>query len=245
MNKLSDVGVDGPILRWFHSYCTARRQIVSINGFHSNARDITSGIAQGSQLGPFLFNVYINDVGRCFKFSNFLLYADDLKIYHEVANLLDVRRIQDDLSRFEEYCKDNKLTVNLNKCYHITFSRKRQLINCNFYLNNVVIERAKEVRDLGVIFDDKMIFDSHVDNICKKANKMLGFLMRTCKEFTSLTAIKNLYYTLVHSHLNFVTTVWKPQYDTYNHRIELIQNYEIQNLSGTYAGNLIMPITTT
>lgn len=89
LNKISYNGIRGDLLRWFASYITNRTQIVVINGFKSNSIEVTSGVPQGSILGPLLFILYINDIKHCFKHSKFLLYADDLKIFKRICNDTD------------------------------------------------------------------------------------------------------------------------------------------------------------
>ncbi|KAJ0177822.1 hypothetical protein K1T71_006695 [Dendrolimus kikuchii] len=85
--------------------------------------NVYSALHTGSLLGPLLFTIFINDINNCFKFSNFLLYADDVKIFRSINTINDCYLLQHDLHQFEQYCTLNKLDLNISKCYKITFTR--------------------------------------------------------------------------------------------------------------------------
>ena len=72
-------GFNGSLLKWFTSYLSGRKQRVSISGSISEWLPVTSGVPQGSILGPLLYLLYINDFPLCTKFSKVALFADDLK----------------------------------------------------------------------------------------------------------------------------------------------------------------------
>lgn len=125
--KIAQNGIRGNLLRWFASYITNRSQRVVINGFQSDTIKVTSGVPQGSILGPLLFILFINDIGKCFLHTKFLLYADDLKIYRPIITTNDSLLFQQDLDRLSDYCYQNKLYFNLQKCCQITFTKNNNL----------------------------------------------------------------------------------------------------------------------
>lgn len=223
MHKLSLAGIHGDLYRWFCSYIENRSQAVVLQGFTSFWVTIPSGVPQGSLLGPLLFVLFINDIGTCFQKSKILLFADDMKVLKLVRRVSDVIDLQADLTRFESYCEINKLDLNVSKCFYMVFSRKNSIIDQGYVLRNQRLLRVNEIRDLGVIHDNKLLFDKHVANIVKKASQALGFIMRTATDFRSLKSIKVLYCAFVRSHLEYASQVWNPQYAIYKSRIERIQ----------------------
>lgn len=228
--KLEHVGIHGDLLRWLTSYVQNRTQAVTIKGFISNFIPVTSGVPQGSHLGPLLFNIFINDVIKCFLNSKFLLFADDTKIFTTVKSIEDCILLQNDLNRLFEYCRLNKLFLNVDKCHSITFCRKKQPIIFDYQLNDRILKRVTEVRDLGIILDSGLLFSSHINHITSKAYKMLGFIFRQTVDFTDPDTLLVLYNSLVRSHLEYASTVWNPQYSEYKKMVEKIQDKLIKRL---------------
>lgn len=223
INKLIKIGIHGDLLRWLISYISNRTQAVNINGFTSDFVILTSGLPQGSHLGPLLFLLFINDIAAIFKFACFLLFADDLRIYKRIQSRSDAIFLQQDLFNFATYCQKNKLFINCDKCHVITFSRNKNIFNFNYSINNTVLSRVTEIKDLGVIFDSKLTFEPHINYICAKALKMLGFIIRTTKDFRSAYTVKVLYYAFVFSNLNYCSIIWNPLYNKYISKLEHIQ----------------------
>lgn len=223
LNKLLAAGIHGDLFRWFRSYVENRSQAVVVKGYTSSWTPIPSGVPQGSLLGPLLFIIFINDVNNCFLNSKVLLFADDMKILKTIVNSEDINDLQRDLSRFETYCDVNKLDLNVSKCYYMSFSRKNQVLDKGYIIRNLMISKINVIKDLGVFHDNKLLFDTHIDHIIKKANKALGFVMRSSKEFKNLKVIKVLYCTFVRSHLEYASQIWNPRYGIYKSRIEAIQ----------------------
>lgn len=222
--KLLNAGIHGNLFRWFTSYIENRSQAVVVNGFSSSAWvRVPSGVPQGSLLGPLLFTIFLNDIGSCFVHSHFLLYADDMKVFKQISDINDCYLLQEDLNRFELYCLRNKLDLNVSKCFSITFTRKLKPTKCSYILKGTSLKQVDEIRDLGVIQDSMLLYDKHVDNIAKRANKALGFVIRASSQFSCIKVVKILYCTYVRSILEYCSQVWSPQYDIYINRIESIQ----------------------
>ena len=88
LDKLSYYSITGSMLYWIKSFMANRTQRVSINGSHSSAANIISGVPQGSGLGPVLFLLYINYITDTIH-SNIRLFADDSIIYREIRSPAD------------------------------------------------------------------------------------------------------------------------------------------------------------
>lgn len=231
LQKLLSIGVHGDLLRWLESYLRDRSQAVAIKGFCSSFIPVTSGVPQGSHLGPLLFNIFINDVINCFKFANCLLYADDKKIYKVIRSPDDCLKLQSDLIRLSGYCRRNFLFLNVAKCSCISFSRKKSTITFNYSLNDELLKRVTVVKDLGVLLDNKLILSSHIEDITVRAYRLLGFILRVGKEFNNAKTLIILYNSLVRPILEYASNVWNSQYQIYINSLERIQNKFLKHLN--------------
>jgi hypothetical protein len=240
ISKLQLAGIRGDLLRWFASYIGNRSQAVVLGNYISDWMCVPSGVPQGSLLGPLLFLIFVSDINTCFRGSSLLSFADDMKVFKSVKNVEDAIALQEDLLRLDNYCKLNKLDLNVNKCSVISFSRKIQnLVTYNYSLKGQVLRRVSEMRDLGVIHDTKLIFDNHIASIVNRASKSLGFIMRSCKDFNDTKTIKILYSTYVRCHLEYASQVWNPYYSVYIERLEQVQRKFIRfiNFKSRYNEN--------
>lgn len=220
LDKLSSAGIRGNLLRWFTSYVNNRCQTVVLNGFSSASFPIPSGVPQGSILGPLLFNIFINDISQCFKYSRSQLFADDMKIYKLITNSQDTELLQADLNALHDYCVRNKLDLNISKCCCITFSRSTRFIKSEYKVNGQVLSRVNTVVDLGVTLDSKLLFDKHIESMVARAMKTLGFILRVSKDFKIIKTLKILYCALVRSQLEYCSQIWNPRYKEYITLIE-------------------------
>lgn len=135
----------------------------------------------------------------------------------KIRNINDALLFQSELDNFKNYCSKNNLFLNPEKCFMISFSRNHNKIVYN--LGDIDLLRKQGARDLGVFFDEKMIFSEHIEAIVSKAFRMLGFIHRQARQFTSNKALLSLYYAYVYSQLNFASSVWNPMYHIYINRL--------------------------
>lgn len=228
--KLEAIGIHGDLLRWLSSYLRNRSQAVTVKGYVSTFIPVTSGVPQGSHLGPLLFNIFINDVTNCFQNSKLLLYADDTKIFSIINSIQDCELLQQDLNRLCHYCDINQLYLNVDKCCTITFSRKKRPIKFDYNLYNIGLKRVQEVRDLGLQLDSGLYFEPHISKVTAKAYKLLGFILRQSTDFKNPNTLILLYNAYVRSQLEYASVVWNPMYAKYIDKIESIQNKFIKKL---------------
>ena len=217
--------------RWIESYVRNRSQVVTIGKYRSEIVTASSGVPQGSILGPLLYISYLFDIHLCFQHASFLLYADDTKIFMQIKSIDDCRRMQEDLLKLSEYYTHNRINLNINKCNQISFTRNNKPMNFIYQINGTAISKADAVRDLGVLLDSKLSFVQHIESITDKAYKNLGFVLRTCRPFNDIECIKLLYYANVRSVLEYCCQIWAPQYITHAHSIERIQRKFIKHLN--------------
>ena len=115
VHKLRKFGFGGPLLQWFNSYLTDRLQRVTVPGATSNAFTITSGVPQGSILGPALFLLYVNDLLQAVESSRLTIFADDLKVYKEIRTPADSAKLQVDLNALTTQLSASALIFNGTK----------------------------------------------------------------------------------------------------------------------------------
>lgn len=220
--KLDRLGVSGNLLCWFRTYLTGRQLLVSIGDFKSSSFSASSGIPQGSHLGPLIFLLYFNDVHLLIKGPR-LSYADDLKMFLQIRSTTDCHFLQQQIDAFANWCSLNRMVVNPVKCSIITFSRLKQPTLFAYSLYGTIIERVNHVKDLGVIMDSQLSFRQHVSYTVDKASRTLGFIFRIAKNFTDIYCLKSLYCSLVRSTLEYCSAVWCPAYNNGAERIESVQ----------------------
>lgn len=224
LQKLATIGCTTKLLQFFASYMKDRRQYVDYAGWKSESYSTLTGVSQGSNLGPLEFIIMINDLPTVIKDAKCLLFADDLKLLLPIIDEEDCRLLQRDVDRVVEWTHMNDLQFNVSKCSIITFSRAKSPLCHNYQLKGSQLKRVSSVRDLGVNLDNRLHFRGHVIDICKKAFKSLGFILRQTKSFTNMHAVRTLYDALVRSHLEFNSAVWAPHEVKYSQMVERIQN---------------------
>lgn len=224
LSKLYALGLRGKLLDWFSSYLSNRILFVKIKHSKSKLLNATSGLPQGSHLGPILFLIFINDIISCFDDVEVLLFADDIKLYKQISNIGDCLILQSNINKLQNWCVANNLFLNIDKCKTLTFCRTKTPLSFKYTIENKILEKVKEIRDLGVMFDTQLNFINHIQQITNKGMKTLGFIIRTIKDFDSLEVIKIVYLSLVRSLLEFNSIIWSPYYQIHIRNIERVQH---------------------
>ena len=210
---------------------TDRKQRVVLSGVESEWESVSSGVPQGSILGPSLFIMYVNDLPSSLAHSKCLLYADDVKIFKRISSFADCLDLQRDLVSFTEWCCKWRLNLNISKCFCMNFSLKRSLnIVFNYSLDDHVLLCLSETKDLGVIFSSNMSFSAHITNIVNKALRMLGFVRRTMRHVNDIGVLKVLYNSYVRSGLDYCSPVWSPSAKVWVQKLERVQKRFIKVL---------------
>ena len=150
LNKLASFGFDDNFIKLFTSYLSNRYQIVKVNHSFSSPRLVSSGVPQGSALGPLLFLLFINDLPLSCS-SNCFSFADDSKILNNVSQL---PVIQDDIHNLSLWCQTNGMKFNVNKCFCIVFSNRN--VQVDLSLNNDTLSQVSVITDLGLTIDSNL-----------------------------------------------------------------------------------------
>ena len=129
-----------PLLTWFHSYLTGRSQRVVINGTSSRWTAVGSGVPQGSQLGPILFLLFVNDMPNVVTSATMAMFADDSKCYKVTNHHSDYLHLQQDLDALSNWSLRNELFFQPTKCSNLRISRKRLSPPRSYVLNDINVE---------------------------------------------------------------------------------------------------------
>ena len=221
--KMKKLGFPPWFIEWVNSYLIDRTYNVIFRGLESRSINATSGVPQGSHLGPLLFILAIDDVSLVLQKAKVLIYADDMKIYSTIKSSRDAELLQDDLDRFATWCSNSNLKLNVGKCEFSRFYRNKSPVKFNYKFNNSVLQFNELITDLGVVFDREIDFKVHIDKIATKASQMLGFIKRWSKEFNCPFVSRHLYITFVRPILEYACQVWSPFYQIHIDRIEAVQ----------------------
>lgn len=227
--KLRGYGFVGDVWLWLKSYLEDRTLAVKYATGVSSTFIATSGVPQGSHLGPFLFLLFINDIGNGLG-VDCLLFADDVKLYREIKSEVDLASMQDALYQLSRWCESNQMLINPVKSKHITFYRLKNPMIAHFYLDGVRIERCGSVGDLGVVLDSALDFSLHIEGICSKASRMLGFVLRTSRFGLSALTLAILYKALVRPNLEYASSIWSPYQLGQSDRLQSIQRRFVKAL---------------
>ena len=219
LKKVEAYGIQGDLLRWIRSFLSSRKQRVILGGKLSNWQDVTSGIPQGSVLGPILFTIFINDmpdvVESCMK-----LFADDAKIYKAIESFHDTSIIQNDINKLLNWSNIWQLPLNLDKCKGIHYGKKNPGHSYTIGNKNLIID--SEEKDVGVLFDNTLDFRSHMKKMISKANQRVGLIKRSFSRLNK-NSFKILYKSLVRPLLEYCSVIWFPLYKTEALEIEKVQ----------------------
>ena len=219
--KLDYYGLNPEVLNWIKSFLMNRSQQVVLENTKSNSIPVSSGVPQGSVLGPCLFLFFINDLPDCVS-SKVRLFADDTILYRKIGCENDSKSLQSDLNKLELWEKDWQMDFNLSKCQSLTISRKNTEIKNIYFLHEKQLEQVSEVKYLGITISHDLKWNAHIDAVCSRAKGVLGFLGRNLKIASNKTK-KLAYFSLVRPHVEYCASVWDPYSKKLINKTEMVQ----------------------
>jgi Reverse transcriptase (RNA-dependent DNA polymerase)/Endonuclease-reverse transcriptase len=223
LQKLKNIGIDGPVLKLIQSYLSSRTFRIRLNNSDSDAFDAAQGVPQGSILGPLLFIIFMNDLFPHIK-CRIYIFADDIVILYSHTDFHTSQiMVQNEVNNLSEWCHDNSLVINFKKtvCMHFCQPNMRapnvklNLIchthEClhNFCINCTCtqLEQVENTKYLGLYVDQDFTWKLHIKHVSNK-------LRRVIREFNFLKSNltykvrRIMYFALAHSYFNYGITAW-------------------------------------
>ena len=210
LHKLHNYGIRGNMLCFIQSFLSDRKQRVVFKGSFSDWVPVSSGVPQGSVLGPILFLLFVNDINDGLS-SPLFQFADDHTVVRCIRSLKDHQTLQKDLDMIHLWTLKNNLPLNASKCAVVHFSRSRDqsLFDLDYNLGGSIIKVVDDFKLLGVVFNSSLSFSHHVDSVCKKVSRLAGFCIRISRHM-HFSSLLHLFKTLVLPHLTYCAVVWNP-----------------------------------
>ena len=234
LKKMSNFGIRGLQLKWFHSYLSERTQRVLCNGSLSPLGHIAYGVPQGSNLGPLLFLLYINDLANVSTTLHFILFADDTNIFYSNRSCTSLMEIvNNELTLISKWFVANRLTLNVDKTNFINFKSYRKIkpVNLALTLEGSLIRQVDSTKFLGVFLDQHLSWKTHINYISQKIAKNIGIVSRI-SYLLPKTIRLNLYYSLILPYLNYCNLIWASNYESRLHKLIILQKKAIRLIQG-------------
>ena len=228
--KLTSYGINGNLLFWIQAFLSNRTQAVRIGSSLSSTCCVTSGVPQGSVLGPLLFNLYVNDITDNFdKNISVKLFADDVKLYTELSNLFSADCFQTHLNYIQSWSLTWQINISYCKCNILQIGPSKTLPS--FYFSNFQISETTLVKDLGIYIDPKLKFKSHINDIARRSKQRSSLIFR-CFLSRDTSNFLQAYKVYIRPLLEYDSPVWSPSQVHLINIIEDVQRSFTRRLPG-------------
>ena len=233
LQKLHRFGIDGHVHSWISSFLSNRTQEVVVDGISSQKSNVTSGVPQGSVLGPLLFLLYINDLPAYTKHSTIRLFADDCMLYRNIDSDEDRLKLQEDLDGLLKWEEDWKMQFHPEKCIQLSITLKRKPVDTSYYMRKHQLEKCSSAKYLGVTISSNLSWSNHIETITSRAFGKLAFLQRNiahCPRNTKTLA----YQSLIRPKLEYSVGIWDPHTVKNINRVESVQRKAARFVTSDY-----------
>lgn len=226
LRKLDHYGIRGVANDVIKSYLLNRQQFVTLNNHNSSSLSIKIGVPQGSNLGPLLFLLYINDLGNLPLKGTPRLFADDTALFYPGVNVTSlINDIESDLIVLAQYFNQNLLSLNVQKTKYMIFHSRRNSLSVHHdpVIDNQNIENVDKFKYLGIHLDPVLSWIPHIKYIEHQISCLCGVLWKV-KKFVVKHALLKFYFAYIHSRFNYLVSIWGQACVSHLSKIQCLQN---------------------
>jgi len=251
LHSLSSIGIQGTAFEWLKSYISDRTQIVMTKGARSNPAQLTTGVPQGSVLGPLLFCIYTNSLGSLLRSHGveFHIYADDTQVYLRCAPdkiKTGIQRLERTLDDVQRWMSERRLKLNASKTEFIVFSSKetaKHLPSCTLRVSGHDIIASDCVRNIGILMDRTLTGERQVNHTCRLAYAQLKSLSRI-KCFVDNESLEMIMHALITTRIDYCNSLYYGINGRLVHKLQTLQNACARLLTNASRFDHITPVLT-
>jgi hypothetical protein len=222
LEKIYIYGVRGIVYDRFESYLYNRKQYTCVGNTCSDVQSNKFGVPQGSVLGPLLFLIYVNDIGKAVPNETVKLFADDTNLFIYDADIVMLNdRANHSICELHRFLA-NKLSLNLSKTCFMVFPAKND-DKIKIIVNGIELCKVTECKYLGVTLDHELKWAAHIEQLYKKLVKFIGIFYKLRNKLPP-AVLKIIYFTFVYSHILYGVEVYANTHMSYLDKLIKLNN---------------------
>ena len=236
LTVLKSHGIVGEVLDWISQWLSGRKQRVVLNGHTSEWQPVSSGVPQGSCLGPTLFLIFINSIDDCIDKATGIIskFADDTKVGRVIETESDHEKLQEEIDNLVDWADTWNMQFNPQKCKVLHFGRSNPRYNYvmgGYAPAGEILDPVTEEKDVGVVISETLKPALQCARAAKRANAVLGQMKRAFTYRDKTTWVK-LYKVYVRPHLEYCVQAWSPYLEKDRELLEAVQKRAVRMIKG-------------
>ena len=238
ISAISMACVTGKALMWISDYLSGRRQFVALEGESSPLAGVTSGVPQGSILGPLLFLASVDGIFRLplSPSGEITGYADDTTYSKKISDDQDIALAISDLNTIGHWIETAGFRLSVLKVKMMVISRKRYPPTPSIVISGHQVEQVSSFKLLCVTISEDLSWRQHILGLVSKTKRLLGFLYRVFDN-CNRSCLSDLYKSIILSHLDYCSSVWDPYHKVHIQALERVQTFTARLVTSNWSGN--------